>query len=76
MGEIQYGIQEVEKKSLRFKRSLYIVKDIKVGERFTNENLRVIRPGDGLAPKYYDKFIGKTAKKDFQAGTPLNWDTL
>lgn len=76
MGEIQYGIQEVEKKSMRFKRSLYIVKDIKAGELFTNENLRVIRPGDGLAPKYYDRFIGKTAKIDFKSGTPLNWDTL
>lgn len=76
MGDIQYGIQTVEKKSLRFKRSLYIVKDIRAGEPFTSENLRVIRPGDGLAPKYYDKLIGKIAKTDFEAGTPLNWDTL
>lgn len=76
MGEIQYGIQAVEKKSLRFKRSLYIVKDIKAGELFTSENLRIIRPGDGLAPIYYDRFIGKTAKIDFKAGTPLNWDTI
>ena len=60
-----------EKASLRFKRSLYIVNDISKGQEFTSENLRVIRPGDGLPPKYYNKVIGKIAKTDIKRGTPL-----
>lgn len=76
LGKIQYGIQDVEKKSLRFKRSLYVVKDIQAGETFTSENIRVIRPGDGLAPKYYETILGKTARTSLKKGTPLNWDTL
>jgi pseudaminic acid synthase len=76
LGKIQYGIQEVEKKSLRFKRSLYVVKDIQAGEIFTAENIRVIRPGDGLPPKYYETILGKTARTSLLKGTPLNWDTL
>ncbi len=76
LGKIQYGIQDVEKKSLRFKRSLYVVKDIQEGETFTSENIRVIRPGDGLAPKYYDTILGKIARTSLKKGTPLNWDTL
>ena len=76
LGKIQYGIQEVEKKSLRFKRSLYVVNDIQAGETFTAENIRVIRPGDGLPPKYYETILGKTARTSLLKGTPLNWDTL
>ena len=67
---------KAEKASLQFKRSLYVVKDIKEGEKFTSENLRVIRPGDGLAPKYYEKILGKTAKEDINRATALTWDLL
>jgi sialic acid synthase SpsE len=76
LGDIKYGIQEAEKKSLQFKRSLYVVKDITKGEQFTNENVRVIRPGNGLPPKFYDNIIGKTASMSIKAGTPLSWDIL
>lgn len=76
LGSIQYGVLEAEKKSLRFKRSLYVVKDVEAGECFTKENLRVIRPGDGLSPKYYEKILGKRARVSLKAGTPLNWDTI
>lgn len=76
LGEIYYGVQESEKKSLRFKRSLYIVKNVNVGEKFTDNNVRVIRPGDGLPPKYYDTILGMTASKSIKAGTPLTWDIL
>ncbi len=76
LGTVQYGVQEAEKKSLRFKRSLYVVKDVKQGEGFTRENLRIIRPGDGMPPKFYDTVLGKTARTDIKAGTPLTWEML
>ncbi|GAB3508491.1 pseudaminic acid synthase [Emticicia fontis] len=72
LGQVQYGVQESERKSLLFKRSIYVVKEIKAGELFTEENIRVIRPGDGMPPKYYEGLLGKAASKDFKAGTPLN----
>jgi pseudaminic acid synthase len=76
MGKINYGVQEAEEKSLRFKRSLYVVQDVKAGDTFTKDNLRVIRPGDGMQPKYYDTILGKTASKDICSGTPLTWELL
>lgn len=76
LGDVKFDILNDEKGSLRFKRSLYVVKDIKEGEKFTPENLRVIRPGDGLPPKYYEKTIGKTAKMDIKRATALTWDLL
>ncbi len=72
LGVIQYGIQPIEEKSLNFKRSIYVVKDISAGEKFTLENIRVIRPGDGMHPRYYETLIGKTASVDVSRGTPLN----
>jgi pseudaminic acid synthase len=71
LGHIQYGVQDAEIKSLFFKRSIYVSKEIKAGELFTESNLRIIRPGDGLAPKYWDEVIGKQSFKDLQAGKPL-----
>lgn len=76
LGEVKFDILKDEKSSLRFKRSLYVVKDIKKGEKFTSDNIRVIRPGDGLPPKYYDKIIGKTAKHDLDRATALTWDLI
>lgn len=76
LGKVQYGIQETEKKSLDFKRSLYVVEDIKPGEKFTNINIRVIRPGNGLEPKYLDQIIGRTSKSSISRGTPLSWDLI
>jgi pseudaminic acid synthase len=76
LGQVQYGVQEAEKGSLAFKRSVYVVEDVAEGEAFTPENLRVIRPGGGLHPKYYDRLLGKTARRAFAAGTPLEFDDL
>lgn len=76
LGEIKYGPTEKEKASLQFRRSLYITKDIKAGEVLTKENLRSIRPGLGLPPKFMDTVMGKTVARDAKAGTPLTWDLL
>ncbi|WP_438818014.1 pseudaminic acid synthase [Thermolongibacillus altinsuensis] len=76
LGEVQYGPTEKEKASLKFRRSIYVAKDIKAGEKFTKENIRVIRPGYGLAPKYYEQLLGKQAKTDIKAGTPLTLDLV
>ncbi|MCP9236758.1 pseudaminic acid synthase [Lewinella sp. JB7] len=71
LGGVQLDTQKAEEKSLQFKRSIYVVRDIAAGEELTRENLRVIRPGDGLAPKYYDQVIGRKATLDFKRGTPF-----
>lgn len=76
MGRVQYGVQRAEEKSRLFKRSVYTARDIAAGESLTKENIRVIRPGLGLAPKHYDTLLGKTATQDIKAGTPLRWDMV
>jgi pseudaminic acid synthase len=76
LGEVKYGPTEKEKASLKFRRSVYVAKDIKAGEKFTKENIRIIRPGYGLEPKYLERIIGLTAKQDVKAGTPLSFDLL
>lgn len=72
LGQVQLDMQKVEEKSNQFKRSIYVVKDIKKGEAFTKENIRIIRPGDGLAPKHYTDVIGKISPVDIERGTPLS----
>lgn len=76
LGQITYGPTDKEKASLKFRRSIYVTNDIKAGETFTKENIKVIRPGYGLEPKYFDVMIGKTATKHLSAGTPLGWDSI
>lgn len=76
LGHIQYGIQDIEKPSLAYKRSIYVAHNIKAGEVFTTQNLRRIRPANGLEPKYYELLLGKQASKDIAAGTPLSWDLV
>lgn len=76
LGEINYGRKNSEQGNIKFRRSLYAVKDIKKGDLFTHENIRSIRPGNGIAPKYLDSFIGKTAKEDINFGTPLQLKML
>lgn len=76
MGQVYYGVQKAETKSLRFKRSLYAVKDIAQGDAFTEDNVRVIRPGDGLKPMYYETILGKKASTHIKAGTALTWDIV
>lgn len=76
MGRIQDGPTEKEKSSLVFRRSLYVVADIKAGEKLTPANVRAIRPGLGIATKFYDEVMGKTAKRDIARGTPLAHDLI
>ncbi|GGF91412.1 sialic acid synthase [Paenibacillus abyssi] len=76
LGHIAYGPTEKEKASLQFRRSIYVVKDIEEGENFTKDNIRVIRPGFGLPPKYYDEVLGKKSRKALKRGCPLSWDML
>lgn len=76
MGKVSYDLQEQEKKSLQFRRSLYIVEDMKSGDVITEKNMRSIRPGLGLSPKYYNMMIGKTVNRDVKRGTKLSWDLI
>ena len=76
LGTVQYGIQPTENKSLLFKRSIYAVKDIQPGEKLSYENIRVIRPGDGLHPRYFEQLIGTTARVSLHKGTPLSWNKI
>ncbi|TLM66166.1 MAG: pseudaminic acid synthase [Deltaproteobacteria bacterium] len=76
LGRISYGPMGDEVKSLQYRRSLYIVKDLKAGEALTAENLRAIRPGLGLPTKYFDLVLGKTVRCDVRRGTALSWDLI
>ncbi len=76
LGQITYGGTRVEEKSRAFRRSLYIAQDMQAGEIFTSKNLRIVRPGFGLLPKYYELLIGKHVKRNVTAGTPMSWDLL
>lgn len=76
LGAVSYERAEQEQKSLQFRRSLYVVEDMKAGDVFTEKNLRRIRPGMGLSPKYYDVLLGQRVKQDVMRGTALSWDLL
>jgi N-acetylneuraminate synthase len=76
LGAARYEIGREEAKSRLFRRSLFVVKDMKAGEKFTAENLRSIRPGHGLHPRHYDQVIGRRAARDIWRGTPLEWDLV
>lgn len=75
-GEIFYGVSQDEMKSRVFRRSLFVVKDVKKGELFTSENVNSIRPGYGLPPKFIKEIIGKRAAQHISRGTPLDWNLV
>ena len=74
LGQVSYGATEGEKKSLVFRRSLYVVQDLKAGDVITNDNVRAIRPGLGLAPKYIQQVLGMKVNREVKLGTALSWD--
>jgi N-acetylneuraminate synthase len=76
LGKVSYGVTEAEKKSLQFRRSLYIVKDLKAGDVLTKDNVRAIRPGLGLPTKYLEVVLGKRVSRDVVRGTGLCWNLL
>lgn len=76
LGDVSYGPTEAERKSIQFRRTLYVVKDLRAGEALTHENVRAIRPGLGLPTKHLEQVLGKTVKRDVRRGTALTWELL
>lgn len=76
LGQVNYGPTEKEKASIKFRRSIFAVRDIKAGESFTENNIRIIRPGQGLEPKHYETLLNKKAFLAVKKGTPLTWDLV
>jgi N-acetylneuraminate synthase len=76
LGEVSYGPTEAEKISLGYRRSIYVSKDLKAGDVLTRENLRRVRPGKGMPPKYYDMLLGRQVKQAVKKGTPMHWELL
>lgn len=76
MGNVRYGPMPAEEKSLAFRRSIYISKDLQAGDILTKDNLRIVRPGYGLPPKYFVKLIGMRICKPVTKGTPMSWDLI
>ena len=76
LGKVSYELTEKMKRGREFSRSLFVVKDVKAGEVFNEENVRSIRPGYGLHPKFLKDVIGRRAKKDIKRGTPLSWELI
>jgi len=76
LGRVAYGSSEAEKKSMQFRRSLYVVKDLAAGDALTAESVRAIRPGFGLPPKFLDHVLGMTVNRNVKRGTALSWELL
>jgi len=76
LGKVHYGITEAEIKSLAFRRSLFVVRDVTAGEVFSEENIRSIRPSYGLPPRYLTDILGRKASRRIARGTPLTWDLV
>lgn len=76
IGKVWYGVSEQEEKNMFFRRSLFVVEDIKAGDKFSTTNIRCIRPGCGLSPKYLPEILGRTAKRNVKRGTPLGWELI
>lgn len=76
MGQVNYGRKSSEQGNVKFRRSLYFVKDLKEGDVITADTVRSVRPGFGVAPKYLDQVIGSTVKSDIRTNTPVSFDSL
>ena len=74
LGEVRYEVTEREAAARAYRRSLFVVKDVRQGEAFTAENVRSIRPADGLPPKHLDQVLGRRAARDLKAGSALCWE--
>jgi N-acetylneuraminate synthase len=75
-GEIAYGVTDSQKATRAYRRSLFAVENIAAGDPLTAQNIRSIRPSDGLHPRHYDELLGRRAVKDIERGTPLSWDVV
>ena len=76
IGDISYKPSKSENNARLYRRSLFVVKDIKAGDLITISNVRSIRPGHGIHPRYLSSILGKKAKKDIEKGTPFSWDLV
>ncbi|MDA0330162.1 MAG: pseudaminic acid synthase [Gemmatimonadetes bacterium] len=76
LGTVRYGPTAAEVDSLPFRRSIYVATDLKAGDVLTTENLRVVRPGFGLAPSHYEELVGRRVTCDVPLGTPMSWDLV
>ena len=76
LGSVRYGVTDQEFSSRVLRRSLFVVKDVKAGELFTEENVRSIRPGHGLHTRHLDEVIGRCSRRDMKCGTPLTWSVV
>lgn len=76
LGSVNYELTPKESKNRQYRRSIYVSEDIKLGALFTTENIRVVRPGFGLSPKYYDGILGHRASQSITKGTPLSWKNV
>ncbi len=76
LGQVSYEATAEEAKNLCFRRSLFVVRDVKAGETLTEQTVRSIRPGYGLPPRYLDDIIGRKAARDIPRGTPVSWDLV
>ena len=76
LGRVTYGPTEAEHSSIRFRRSLYVVEDLVAGQELSEQNLRAVRPGEGLPPKYLESLIGRKVNRSVSKGTPVTWDML
>jgi len=76
LGSVRYGASDAEQGSLKFRRSLYVVQDLKAGDVLTRENVRAIRPGYGLPPKHLEEVLGRAVRSDVRRGTALDWSLL
>jgi pseudaminic acid synthase len=74
VGRVRFGPTDVERASLRYRRSIYVCSDVCAGETFTVENLRRVRPGEGLEPRFLELVLGRAAAVDLRAGSPLRWE--
>lgn len=75
-GTVKYGPSEEEEYNVGFRKSIFVTKEIEVGEVFSKENIKVVRPGYGLKPKYYDEVIGKHSSRKIEKGMPLEWNMI
>lgn len=76
VGEVMYGGSNDEKASMKYRRSIYISRNVKEGEQLNAENIKIVRPGFGMAPKYYDLLIGRRFNKDLPKGTAMSWEHI
>ncbi|HEU0118093.1 MAG TPA: pseudaminic acid synthase [Alphaproteobacteria bacterium] len=76
LGKVNYGGTAAEEKSKTFRRSLYVGENMQAGQTFNEKNLRIVRPGFGLEPKYFEELLGKKVNRDVEAGTPVDWSLV